>query len=426
MKHWFNSQAHPFRVIYIIEWILLGIATTELPWENLPYLSSLVGASLSETELIPFAWLWSLVCLLTIGLLGWRLPTGAAVTKWGYVAVQCGLILLATSLTTWRSPFLMPYLVVVIRGYLIFYRRERWVLIGLVFGVAIASLSVPLLDVQGLQSEVNSDLPPLTIENLRTLSMVAGIYGFVLCGLVLAFVLLFVNALLSERFSRQQLALAHNQLREYALRIEDQATLQERNRIAREIHDAVGHNLTALRIQLENAYLFTHVEPDKTQNHLEIAQQLSAKALAEIRHSVATLRSDPLQGKSLVAVLEQLCREFQQQISGEFVYHIDVLAPLKTEINTTVYRLVQEAMTNVVRHSYADQIKLQVKAEPHHLWLRLDDNGVGFDPAKNTAGFGLNSMRERTVAVGGTLRLSTSPGKGCHLDIELPLAEVMV
>ena len=426
MKHWLNFQAHPFRVIYIIEWILLGIAVTELPWENLPYLSSLIGASLSETEPVPFAWLWSLMCLLGLGLLGWRLPTGSAVTKWGYVAVQCGLILLATSLTTWRSPFLMPYLVVVIRGYLIFCRRERWVLIGLVFGIAISSLSVPLLDIQELHSEVNSDPPPLAIDNLRILSMVIGIYGFVLCGLVLTFVLLFVNALLSERASRQQLTLAHHQLREYALRIEDQATLQERNRIAREIHDAVGHNLTALRIQLENAYLFTQTEPDKTQKHLEVAQQLSAKALTEIRHSVATLRSDPLQGKSLVTVLEQLCREFQQQISGEFVYHIDVLAPLKTELTTTVYRLVQEAMTNVVRHSQADQIKLQVKTESSHLWLRLDDNGVGFDPAQNTAGFGLNSMRERTVAVGGTIQLLTSPGQGCHLDIELPLAEVMM
>ncbi|MEM1251777.1 MAG: sensor histidine kinase [Cyanobacteria bacterium P01_H01_bin.21] len=424
MKYWPKSQPHPFRVLHIIEWILLGIAVSELPWESLPYLSSLLGQSLAETEPIPFAWLWSLMCLLLIGLLGRRLPTGSAVSKLGYIAVQFGLILLATSLANWQSPFLMPYLVVVIRGHLIFRRWERWLLTGLVFGIAIASLSIPLLDLQALQLEF-TEPPPLTMENVRTISMIIGIYGIVLSGLTLTFVLLFVEALLSERASRKQLAAAHHQLRQYALRIEDQAALQERNRIAREIHDAVGHNLTALRIQLENALLFAQSDTCKTQKHVEVAQQLAAKALAEIRHSVSTLRSDPLQGKSLATVLEQLCRDFQQQISGEFTYHIDVLAPLKTETSTAVYRLVQEAMTNVVRHSQADQIKLQVKTESGYLWLMLNDNGVGFDPDKNTAGFGLNSMKERTVAAGGKLHLLTSPGKGCQFNIELPLAEVM-
>ena len=424
MKYWPQSQPHPFRVLHIIEWILLGIGVSELPWESLPYLSELLGKSLAEIEPIPFAWLWSLMCLLVIGLLGRRLPTGAAVSKWGYIAVQFGLILLATSLTNWQSPFLMPYLVVVIRGYLIFRGWDRWVLTGLAFGIAIASLSIPLLDLQGLQSEF-TEPTPLTIENVRTISMVIGIYGILLSGLILTFVLLLVEALLSERASRKQLATAHHQLRQYALRIEDHAALQERNRIAREIHDAVGHNLTALRIQLENALLFSRSDTDKTESHLEIAQQLAAKALAEIRQSVSTLRSDPLQGKSLVTVLEQLCLDFQQQVTGEFIHNINVSVPITAEMSATVYRLVQEAMTNVVRHSRADQIKLQVKTESGYLWLVLDDNGIGFDPAKNTAGFGINSMRERTAAMGGQFQIITALGQGCQLKVQLPLTEVM-
>ena len=423
MKHWPKSQVHPFRVLRIIEWILLGIAVSELPWESLPYLSGLLGKSLAETEPIPFAWLWSLMCLLVIGLLGRRLPTGSAISKWGYIAIQIGLILLATSLANWQSPFLMPYLVVVIRGYVIFWRWERWVLTGLVFGVAIASLAIPLSDIQDLQSQF-TEPPPLTLDNLRTISMFVGIYGIVLCGLVLTFVLLLVNALLSERASRQQLAAAHHQLRQYALRIEDQATLQERNRIAREIHDAVGHNLTALRIQLENAVLFSQSDAHKAETHLEVAQQLAAKALAEIRQSVSALRSDPLQGKSLVTVLEQLCLDFKQQITGEFIYNIDILVPITAEMSAMVYRLVQEAMTNVVRHSHADRIKLQVKTESGELSLMLDDNGIGFDSAKNTAGFGLNSMRERTAAMGGQFQIITVPGQGCQLKVQLPLVEV--
>ena len=425
MKYWPQSQPHPFRVLHIIEWILLGIAVSELPWESLPYLSALLGKSLAETEPVPFAWLWSLMCLVVIGLLGRRLPTGAAVSKWGYIAAQFGLILLATSLANWQSPFLMPYLVVVIRGYLIFRRWDRWVLTGLAFGIAIASLSIPLLDLQGLQSEF-TEPTPLTIENVRTISMVIGIYGIVLSGLILTFVLLLVEALLSERASRKQLAAAHQQLRQYSLRIEDQAALQERNRIAREIHDAVGHNLTALRIQLENALLFSRSNADKTEGHLKIAQQLAAKALAEIRQSVSTLRSDPLQGQSLVTALEQLCLDFQQQVTGRFIYNIEISRPITAEMSATVYRLVQEAMTNVARHSQAEQIKLQIKTEPGYLSLVLDDNGIGFDPAKNTAGFGLNSMRERTAAMGGQFQIITAPEQGCQVKVQLPLSEVML
>ncbi|EKV02817.1 signal transduction histidine kinase [Leptolyngbya sp. PCC 7375] len=424
MKHWPKSQAHPFRVLYIIEWILLGIAVSELPWESLPYLSGLMGSSLAETEPIPFAWLWSLMCLLLLGLLGRRLPIGSAVSKWGYTAVQIGLILVATSLANWQSPFLMPYLVVMIRGYLIFSHRERWVLAGLTFGIAISSLAIPLLDIPRLQSAFNEPLP-LTTDKVRTISMVIGIYGIVLCGLVSAFVLLLVNALLAERASRQQLTVAHHRLRQYALRIQDQAALQERNRIAREIHDAVGHSLTALRIQLENARLFSHSDTHKTEDHLKVAQQLAAKALSEIRQSVSTLQSDPLQGRSLITVLEQLCLDFQQQTKGEFVYTLDVLGPLPTETSATVYRLLQEAMTNVARHSHADRIKLQVKTESGYLWLILEDNGIGFDLAKNTAGFGLSSMKERTAAMGGHLQFITAPGEGCQLRAQLPLVEVM-
>lgn len=255
--------------------------------------------------------------------------------------------------------------------------------------------------------------------------MVIGLYGIVLCGLVSTFVLLLVNALLAERASRQQLTIAHHRLRQYALRIQDQAALQERNRIAREIHDAVGHSLTALRIQLENARLFSHSDTHKTENHLEVAQQLAAKALSEIRQSVSTLQSDPLQGKSLVTVLEQLCLDFQQHTKGKFVYTLDILGPLSKETSATVYRLLQEAMTNVARHSHADHIKLQVKTESGYLWLILEDNGIGFDPAKNTAGFGLNNMKERTAAMGGHLQFVTAPGKGCQLKAQLPLVEVM-
>ncbi len=110
-------------------------------------------------------------------------------------------------------------------------------------------------------------------------------------GLALLFILLLVNALLSERQSREKLVLANAQLRQYALRIEDQATLQERNRIAREIHDALGHALTAQSIQLENALLFLPPGAEKTASFLQEAKQLGSRALQEVRRSIFMLGS---------------------------------------------------------------------------------------------------------------------------------------
>ncbi|MEO0826293.1 MAG: sensor histidine kinase [Cyanobacteria bacterium J06642_9] len=426
MTHWFQTQPHPFRSIQITEWILIGIAVlTELPWENMPYLSTLLGESLVETEPFPFAWLLTLLCLAALGLLGIRLPAGPALSKWAYIAIQFGLILLATTLVNWRSPFLMPYIVVAIRGYLIFRRTARWWVTGLAFGLATTSLVIPLSDVQRIQSELK-ELPALSLAQLNTLLLIGGISGILLSILVLACMLMLVNALLSERASRQQLAAVHQQLRQYALRIEDQATLQERNRIAQEIHDAVGHNLTAQRIQLENALMFCQSDPQKTETYLQTAQHLAATALTEIRQSVSTLRSDPLKGKPLSTALQVLCREFQNQISGDFIYELHLGNTVKSEVSTTVYRLVQEALTNVAKHSQANQIKLRVKTDFDSLWLMIKDNGIGFDPAQTTAGFGLKSMRERAAAMGGQLQIVTAPGQGCQLSAKLPLAKVML
>ena len=423
VKPFFRTQAHPFRSLQMTEWILLGIAVlAELPWESIPYLSTLLSDSIGTPEPIPFSWLLILLCFGAIGLLGLRLPTGSAFSKWSYITVQFGLIFLANMLSNWMSLFLTPYLVVAIRGYLIFRPAGRWWVTGITFGVLIASVVIPLLDVQGIQEELTEPLS-LSLEQLRILILVGIVNDTLLCALILAFVLMLVNALLSERASSQKLTAAHHQLHLYALRIEDQATLQERNRIAREIHDAVGHNLTALRIQQENALLFCQSDPQKAETHLQTAQQLAAKALTEIRYSVSTLRSNPLQGKPLGTALQKLCRDFQRQITGEFVYDLHIINPVKREVAAAVYRLAQEALTNVVKHSQANQIKLWIQSDRNDLWLMINDNGVGFAPTQTTAGFGLTSMRERANALGGDLHIITAPGQGCQLNFKLPLAK---
>ena len=426
MKHWLQTQPHPFRLLQITEWILLTLTVLNLAWEDFIYiLPTLLNESPAEAKQMLFSWLFTLLSLAVLGLLGLRLPTGPALSKWIYIAVQFGFILFII-IHQWPYTSLTPYLLA-IRGYLIFWRPGRWIVTGLSFGLAISPLLIiPLLDYQSIPSDLadhNNYLLKLPYGHYLIVS--TDIRDIVVSSLVLVFALILVKALLAERISRQQLAAAHHQLHQYSLQIEDQAMLQERNRIAREIHDAVGHNLTALRIQLENALLFCQSDPQKTETYLQTSQQLAASALTEIRHSVSTLRSDPLQGKSLLIALQTLCRKFQRQISGKFVYELQIVTSVKSDVGVTVYRLVQEALTNVVKHSQATQITLRIESDFGALWLMIEDDGIGFDPTQKATGFGLTSMRERTLTMGGRLYILTAPDQGCQLSVKLPLTKEM-
>lgn len=166
---------------------------------------------------------------------------------------------------------------------------------------------------------LNRPLPPI-LRRLPPNELRSVLFGFafnsaLLFGLVLAFILLLVGAVLAEHESKAKLVAANRRLRTYALQIENQATLQERNRIAREIHDSVGHYLTAQSIQLENTAVFLTKEPNKAANHLTKARQLGKEALANIRASVATLRTNPLQERSLYEILNQLISDFKLHTS---------------------------------------------------------------------------------------------------------------
>lgn len=234
------------------------------------------------------------------------------------------------------------------------------------------------------------------------------------------FILLLVNALLAERQSREELLLAHDQLRRYALRIEDQATLQERNRIAREIHDALGHALTAQSIQLENALLFLPPDAEKTKSFLREAQQLGSRALQEVRRSISTLRSNPLQGQSLEVAIAKAVTEFSQTTGITPNCTVQLSQPIPIEISTALYRILQESLTNIYKYSAATQVSIHIQ-DLDAIRFQIDDNGQGFDPERNTTGFGLQGMRERTAALGGQFFLTSQPGKGCRITVSIPL-----
>jgi signal transduction histidine kinase len=233
-----------------------------------------------------------------------------------------------------------------------------------------------------------------------------------------------MNSLLSERQSREELAVANEKLRLYALRIENQATLEERNRIAREIHDSLGHSLTALNLQLETALKLSQSNPDKAQCFLARAKELGSKALQDVRNSVSTMRSHPLQGKSLEQEIGILAQEFQGNTGIVLTCFLNVDYQLPMEVNTAIYRIIQESLTNISKHARATRVNLEISLSRGSLLLIIQDNGRGFDIHQNTTGFGLQSMRDRTLALGGQFTINSAIGGGCQITVDIPLSKL--
>ncbi|NJM41435.1 MAG: sensor histidine kinase, partial [Anaerolineae bacterium] len=219
---------------------------------------------------------------------------------------------------------------------------------------------------------------------------------------------------------QENLTQANDRLRRYALLIENQATLQERQRIAREMHDSVGHSLTAQSIQLENVDLWMAQDPTKALDHLQKARQLGRAALQDVRQSVASLRADPLQGKTLSQALKELAQTFEQNTGMTVKSEISSTTMLPKEIANALFRLVQESLTNISKHSQATAVQIRFNDSTTHYILEIIDNGRGFDLAQHTVGFGLQSMRERTEALGGHFTLNSQPQQGCQIQATIP------
>jgi signal transduction histidine kinase len=388
---------HPFRFLLYLEWILLSFAALSAVIPS-PFQRS----SARFTEL-------TICTLIIFGLMGLRLPQSNNFIKIIYTGIELFLILLTGSFggITYRIfPFL--YLVLVTRSCLIFQMPGRLTITILSFIFFVLTLR---------RRFDRLPLTPAVQERFLFFS-----FNFaIMFGLALVFVLLLMNTVLSERKSREELAIANQKLRQYALQIESQAALEERNRIAREIHDSLGHSLTALNLQLETALKLWHSQPDKAHTFLARAKELGSKALQDVRNSVSTMRSQPLQDQTLEQAIAGLVENMQRTIGIFPICQIDLSFPVSSEIKNPIYRIVQESFTNICKHAQATEVKLELVTTNTNLHLEIQDNGKGFDLEQNTTGFGLKSMRDRTLALGGTISIKSAPNSGCQIIVDIPL-----
>jgi len=200
---------------------------------------------------------------------------------------------------------------------------------------------------------------------------------------------------------------------------------EERNRLAREIHDTLAQGLAGITLQLETAdvLLESGQDPQKISNAIQQALELARANLEEARRSVLDLRAAPLEGRTL----GQALRALAQEAAGKGDLEIDFeltggTRPLPVRIEAGLYRIAQEALANVVQHAGAQRATLSLTTLPEQVTLVVEDDGHGFDPQQARRDrFGLIGLNERAKLLGGTLQLHSGPDSGTRVEINLPL-----
>ena len=277
-------------------------------------------------------------------------------------------------------------------------------------------------------------LPPVTIlQNQLTLAP-ALLYAFTFP--------LFMRQQRQQRERAEALVVeleaAQEQLQAHADQVEELAVTRERNRMAREIHDTLGHYLTILAVQLETALKLEEHHDPRLHEELVEARRAAAESLAEVRRSVSALRPTDLSRLTLTEALARLVREFESVLPETEIIldaedDIDRLAP---EVRVTLYRCVQEALTNIRKHAQATKVLVRLRVDGEvdtnadgtpdsgQVELTVLDNGPHpANGAKETSsGFGLQGIRERIALVGGSVAAGPEPGAGWRVEVRLPTA----
>jgi len=225
----------------------------------------------------------------------------------------------------------------------------------------------------------------------------------------------------AQRLQREALAQKNAQLSHYAATLEQLAVSRERNRMARELHDTLAHTLSAGSVQLEALSVLLDSDLDAARRQLQSTQAMMRSGLQEARRALRALRASPLDDLGLLLALRQLAESTAEraglELALQFPEQIESLPP---EIEQHVYRIAEEALTNVVRHSNARRLSVCLRPYDGRIKLTIHDDGIGFDPAqaKNGGQFGLMGMQERALLCGGILRVESQPQQGTTIIFE--------
>ena len=201
--------------------------------------------------------------------------------------------------------------------------------------------------------------------------------------------------------------------------------LEERNRLAREIHDTLAQGLAATALQLETAaaYLDDSFDPEPVRQAVHKALTITQNNLEEARRSVLDLRAAPLEGRSLAEALAELVDSMSGDGAPRIAFEsVGGARPLPARVEAGIYRIARESLTNASSHSGATKILLRVVVTPRELELSVEDDGKGFEASEiPEERYGLVGISERASLLGGKMSLETSIGTGTRVAVRIPL-----
>lgn len=319
-----------------------------------------------------------------------------------YVAIEIMLIIIARML--WIELDVILYFLLIKSCFLLSRREVLFTVvitgIGYLISVAWTMPLVARWAIEAVRSNNGEDLYKPQALILETFVEYVGISLFVI---LLGFVIV------AERRSRQRAqALTYE--------VKTLAAALERSRIARDIHDSLGHSLTTLNVQLELVQEMRQRDPNRASQALSNAQLLASQCLENVRRAVQTVRQQEFNlNEALNALVEQVRQNQSLTIHSEVN-----LPPLPLQTSHQLYCIVQEGFTNIQKHAYASYVKLRSKVVSDSIVLELEDDGQGFDPTLLHEGYGLRGMSERVNMLGGKLKINSALGKGTQIQVTVP------
>ncbi|MFG0215214.1 HAMP domain-containing sensor histidine kinase [Brevibacillus porteri] len=217
-----------------------------------------------------------------------------------------------------------------------------------------------------------------------------------------------------QRLSNHNAALAEQ--------LKHAAVTEERQRLARELHDAVSQQLFAIAMTTAAMKRLVEKNPQRAAQQIELVEEMAAAAQAEMRALLLHLRPATLQNKSLKEAILELLDELTRKNTMQLSWEIEDVEGLPSGIEDHLFRILQESLSNTLRHARATQITVKLFTLQEQVRLRVSDDGVGFDPdGEKMTSYGLRSMQERVAEVGGSMEIYSAIGKGTQIEVRIPI-----
>ncbi|MGB7251909.1 MAG: sensor histidine kinase [Phormidesmis sp.] len=390
------------KILRIIEWISLGIPSLRMLF---PLLYEPLGYEVASGDYLVFGVLSLLVAL------SFRFPLERSLwQRRAYIWIEIGALLATRLFSDWGLDLILWF--VLVKSCFLLSRREvifTVIASGIAWQIAITHYFVDYLSqpIEVVQADIEALYAiPLPVQVADAVLNSTSI--FIAANSLIIFLCL---TIISERKSRQ---------REAALtkEVELLAADLERARIARDIHDSLGHTLTSLDVQLELAQRLYEKDTGRVHQALSTSKLLASQSVQEVRRAVSTMREAAF---DLNAALAHLIEPFNSDAALTVESKID-LPELPLQTSHQLYCIVKEALENIRRHSKAQRIWLRGEPTAKGIAICIEDDGIGFDPTAPATGFGLRGMRERSQAIDGLFQITSHPGRGTRLQITIPHA----